>query len=58
MVDLSKRQRLILALVIHEYIETAQPVGSIHLVERYGLTWHEEQTAKAVPSTSDALPPR
>ena len=37
MVDLSKRQRLILALVIHEYIETAQPVGSIHLVERYGL---------------------
>ncbi len=37
MAELSKRQRLILALVIHEYIETAQPVGSIHLVERYGL---------------------
>jgi putative transposase len=28
------------------------------LVERYGLTWHEEQTAKAVPSSSDATPPR
>ncbi|HEX9028958.1 MAG TPA: heat-inducible transcriptional repressor HrcA [Anaerolineales bacterium] len=37
MADLSERQRLILALIIHEYIETAQPVGSIHLVERYGL---------------------
>lgn len=37
MADLSERQRLILALVIHEYIDTAQPVGSIHLVDRYGL---------------------
>ncbi len=37
MAELSERQRLILALVIHEYIDTAQPVGSMHLVERYGL---------------------
>lgn len=37
MAELSERQRLILALIIHEYIETVQPVGSIHLVERYGL---------------------
>jgi heat-inducible transcriptional repressor len=37
MPELSERQRLVLALVIHEYIETAQPVGSNHLVERYGL---------------------
>jgi len=35
--ELSERQKLILALVIRDYIETAQPVGSIHLVERYGL---------------------
>lgn len=34
---LSERQRLVLALVIHEYIDTAQPVGSVHLVERYNL---------------------
>ena len=35
--DLSERQKLILALVIRDYIETAQPVGSRRLVETYGL---------------------
>ena len=35
MSDLSERQKLILALVIRDYIETAQPVGSVALVERY-----------------------
>jgi heat-inducible transcriptional repressor len=34
---LTERQKLVLALVIHEYVETAQPVGSVHLVERYNL---------------------
>ena len=28
------------------------------LVERYGLTWREEETAKAVPIASGAVPPR
>jgi heat-inducible transcriptional repressor len=37
MSTLSERQRLVLALVIRDYIETAQPVGSLHLVDRYGL---------------------
>lgn len=37
MTELSERQKLILALVIHDYIETAQPVGSIRLVERFQL---------------------
>jgi len=37
--ELSDRQRLILALVIREYIETAQPVGSVSLVERYKLNY-------------------
>ena len=37
MKDLTERQKLILALVIRDYIETAQPVGSIHLVEHWGL---------------------
>jgi heat-inducible transcriptional repressor len=32
---LSERQKLILALVIRDYIDTAQPVGSKHLVENY-----------------------
>jgi heat-inducible transcriptional repressor len=35
--ELSERQKLILALVIRDYIETAQPVGSVHLVQRYVL---------------------
>jgi heat-inducible transcriptional repressor len=35
MVDLSERQKLILALVIREHIETAQPVGSESLVKTY-----------------------
>ncbi len=37
MIELSDRQRLILALVIRDYIETAQPVGSVSLVERFRL---------------------
>lgn len=37
MIDLSERQKLILTLVIHEYIRTAAPVGSQSLVERYRL---------------------
>lgn len=34
---LTERQKLILALIIHTYIETAQPVGSKVLIERYKL---------------------
>ena len=35
--ELSARQRLILSLVVREYIATAQPVGSKRLVDKYGL---------------------
>lgn len=35
--ELSERQKLILALVIRDYIDNAQPVGSQHLVEGYNL---------------------
>jgi heat-inducible transcriptional repressor len=35
---LSDRQKLILTLIIHEHIHTAQPVGSKTLVEKYDLT--------------------
>jgi heat-inducible transcriptional repressor len=35
--DLTERQRLILALVVRYYTETAQPVGSSRLVDRYKL---------------------
>jgi heat-inducible transcriptional repressor len=37
MSNLTERQRLVLALVIRDYIETAQPVGSLHLVDHYML---------------------
>ena len=37
MTTLTERQRLILALIIHAYVETAQPVGSKALIERYKL---------------------
>ena len=38
--ELTERQRLILALVVRHYTETAQPVGSARLVERYKLDRH------------------
>jgi heat-inducible transcriptional repressor len=34
---LTERQKLLLTLIIHEYVHTASPVGSSHLVERYNL---------------------
>jgi heat-inducible transcriptional repressor len=34
---ITERQKLILALIIHTYVETAQPVGSKTLIERYKL---------------------
>lgn len=37
MSDLTERQRLLLALVVHEYARTAAPVGSVYLVEQYHL---------------------
>lgn len=37
MTDLTERQKTLLVLIIREYIETAQPVGSKPLVERYHL---------------------
>jgi heat-inducible transcriptional repressor len=35
--NLTERQKLILALVIRDYIETAQPVGSLRVVENFSL---------------------
>jgi heat-inducible transcriptional repressor len=36
--ELTPRQQMILGLVVREYVETATPVGSRALVERYGLS--------------------
>jgi heat-inducible transcriptional repressor len=35
--NLTERQKLILALVIRDYIDTAQPVGSMRVVENFAL---------------------
>ncbi|MEX1247592.1 MAG: heat-inducible transcriptional repressor HrcA [Anaerolineales bacterium] len=35
--SLTDRQKLILGLIVQDYVESAQPVGSKHLVEHYGL---------------------
>jgi len=37
MQKLTERQKLILGLVVQDYVEAAQPVGSRHLVDHYGL---------------------
>jgi len=37
MTDLSDRQKNILMLLVRDYIETAQPVSSMHLVDHYHL---------------------
>ncbi len=37
MTDLSERQRFLLALIVRDYTETAEPVGSKRLVEHYKL---------------------
>lgn len=37
MTDLSDRQKTILMLVVRDYIESAQPVSSMHLVDHYHL---------------------
>jgi heat-inducible transcriptional repressor len=37
MTRLTERQETILALIVHEYTEASQPVGSQHLVRRYKL---------------------
>ncbi|MBN1267806.1 MAG: heat-inducible transcription repressor HrcA [Anaerolineales bacterium] len=37
MTEISERQETILALIVHDYIETAEPVGSKKLIQTYNL---------------------
>ncbi len=37
MTELTDRQRFLLSLVIHEYVRSANPVGSKHVVEQFNL---------------------
>jgi len=52
--ELTERQRLILALVIREHIETAQPVGSVFLVEKYHLDYSSATVRNELAALTDA----
>lgn len=54
MTSLSERQKLILALVIRDYIETAQPVGSQRLVEHYGLEFSSATVRNDMAALTEA----
>jgi heat-inducible transcriptional repressor len=51
--DLTERQKLILALVIRDYIETAQPVGSVHLVADYHLEFSSATVRNEMVALTD-----
>ena len=54
MAELPERHKLILALVIHDYIESTQPVGSNHLVERYDLGFSSATVRNAMVDLTDS----
>lgn len=51
---ITERQKLVLALVIREYIETAQPVGSRRLVEQYNLDFSPATVRNEMTVLSEA----
>lgn len=52
--SLGERQKLILALVIRDYIDHAQPVGSKKLVEKYGLSFSSATVRNEMVSLTEA----
>jgi heat-inducible transcriptional repressor len=52
--NLTERQKLILALVIRDHIESAQPVGSRHLVDHYGLDISPATVRNEMSALTDA----
>jgi heat-inducible transcriptional repressor len=54
MADLNERQRLVLALVVHTYIETAQPVGSQSIVDHYSIGVSPATVRSAMVDLTDA----
>ncbi len=54
MPELSERKTLVLALVIHDYIESAQPVGSKTLVDRYSLDFSSATVRNTMSELTEA----
>lgn len=50
---LTDRQKLILTLIIHEHIRTAQPVGSMTLVAKYNLTMSSATVRNEMAALTD-----
>jgi heat-inducible transcriptional repressor len=53
-VNLTERQKLVLALVIRDYIDNAQPVGSNTLVDKYGLTFSSATVRNEMVALNEA----
>ncbi|MDF1519814.1 MAG: heat-inducible transcriptional repressor HrcA [Brevefilum sp.] len=51
--QLTDRQKLILTLIIHEHIRTAQPVGSKSLVEKYNLAMSSATVRNEMSALTD-----
>jgi len=54
MKDLTERQKLILALVVREYVDSTQPVGSKKLVESYNLDFSSATVRNEMAFLTDA----
>ncbi|UCD41001.1 MAG: heat-inducible transcription repressor HrcA, partial [Chloroflexota bacterium] len=52
--NLTERQKLVLALVIRDYIDNAQPVGSNTLVDKYGLTFSSATVRNEMVALNEA----
>ncbi len=52
--ELTERQKLILSLVIHEYIRTAMPVGSKNLVKQYHLEYSSATVRNELAALTEA----
>lgn len=52
--SLGERQKLILALVIRDYIDHAQPVGSKKLVDKYGLSFSSATVRNEMVALTEA----
>jgi heat-inducible transcriptional repressor len=51
--ELTERQKIILSLVIHEYIRSASPVGSKHVVEQYHLDFSSATVRNELAELTD-----
>ncbi len=52
--ELTERQKLLLTLIVHEYVRTAQPVGSQYLVEHYGLSMSSAPVRNEMSALTEA----